>query len=236
MIKVLSTGELSEDIQSYASQRGLSIDVVPFIRINNVLNAEKTERIRSLNTDKRTVIFTSKNAVHAVASIIDRVPEWEFYCIDGATRQNIKHYWKTNSIKGTSSNGKELARIILKDNVETTISNPLVFFCGSRRLNTIPNALTKAKVPYEEISVYETENTPTMVKKIYDAILFYSPSEVHSFFSKNKVEDTALFAIGKTTLNALSDHTTKNNTIILSQWADKARMIDLLINYFNQKQ
>lgn len=229
MINVLSTGELSEDLQCHALRMGVSIDVIPFIRVKSLLNPEKAGRISSLSESKRTAIFTSKNAVLAVASVIAHAPEWKFYCIDGATCQNIIRHWGAGSIKGIAADGKELARLILKDNAQNT-NSPLLFFCGSRRLKNIPEALEKAKVPFEELTVYETIKTPATVNYRYDAILFYSPSGVDSFFSENEAKDAILFSIGKTTQKALAKHNVKNKTIVLTQQADKARMIDFIIN------
>ena len=66
----------------------------------------------------------------------------------------------------------------------------------------------------------------------YFGILFFSPSAVQSFFSKNKVADkTILFAIGNTTANEIKKYST--NKIIISDEPGKENLVTKMIEYFN---
>ena len=86
----------------------------------------------------------------------------------------------------------------------------------------------------EEVIIYETLETPFTIKSSYSAILFFSPSAVHSFFSANSVEEsTILFAIGNTTAATIKQFS--NNTIITSDFPAQDQLMDKAIDYFNNK-
>ena len=80
--------------------------------------------------------------------------------------------------------------------------------------------------------MYQTIATPHKIDKEYFGILFFSPSAVQSFFSKNKVcEKTILFAIGNTTANEIKKYST--NKIIISDEPGKENLVTKMIEYFN---
>ena len=82
----------------------------------------------------------------------------------------------------------------------------------------------------EEVVVYETEETPSILTKDYEGILFFSPSAVHAFFSSNKPsKNTVLFAIGKTTEEAIRQH--KGKKIVVASVSDKVEMARDAIDY-----
>ena len=69
-------------------------------------------------------------------------------------------------------------------------------------------------------------------KKNYDGILFFSPSAVNSFFSLNKInEQTQIFAIGKTTADAIHKHTKREITI--AEIPSEENMVDQVIANFS---
>jgi uroporphyrinogen-III synthase len=80
--------------------------------------------------------------------------------------------------------------------------------------------------------VYKTEEVPVKVSKDYNGILFFSPSAVRSFFSRNTIGDkTTPFTAGTTTANALSTYT---NKVVISEHPSQASMINKLIEYYNK--
>jgi len=80
--------------------------------------------------------------------------------------------------------------------------------------------------------VYQTLATPHKIQKDYFGVLFFSPSAVQSFFSKNKVKDrTILFAIGNTTANEIKKYS--NNKIIISDEPGKENLVQKMIEYFS---
>lgn len=226
MINVLSTGELPDSLVTYARQQNINMDVMPFIHTEQTSNPTIIKQVQELGEGKQTVIFTSKRAVHAVSSLLPSVPDWTFYSIDGTTYQEISNRWGSQSIIDCASYGAELVQKIISNSP----SEKLIFFCGDIRLDTIPDALRKAGIAFEEVVVYHTTLTPRKITNNYDAILFYSPSGVHSFFTHNQVANIRLYSIGTTTTAALENYNHGNNTIITSPKTDKKVMIEQVIN------
>jgi len=89
-----------------------------------------------------------------------------------------------------------------------------------------------AGVTVTEIVVYETIVVPHVVKKDYDAILFFSPSAVDSFFSVNKIKrETLFFAIGATTAEAIQQY--NHGKIIVAAQPGKEALMQQAIDFFS---
>lgn len=230
-IHILSTRALSRSSVTKAAEAGIIIDVEPFIRVRAVDDMLLKENIRQLSGKPLTVIFTSEQAVSSVFSQISIQPQWRIFCISGATKTAVSALMPESAIIATADYGAELATKILSEKATT---RDLCFFCGNKRLNTIPEALRAAAIPFQEFVVYKTELRARKISRHYDGILFYSPSAVESFFSLNNIpEDTILFSIGKTTGKALKNHT--GNRVIICETPDTDLLINQIIN-FNFKQ
>ncbi len=88
-------------------------------------------------------------------------------------------------------------------------------------------------VGIEEIIVYKTIETPQLILKKYDGILFFSPSAVQSFFLKNSISPrTKVFAIGNTTANALKLFTQQH--VITADIPGIKILVYQAINYFSK--
>ena len=109
----------------------------------------------------------------------------------------------------------------------------MLFFCGNRRLDILPDRLKNAGIRFEEIEVYKTELTPQEVRhKSADAILFFSTTGVESFFSLNTIPEGAVcFAIGDTTAAALQQKV--RNKIVVAEAPGKKELIDLVIKHYH---
>jgi uroporphyrinogen-III synthase len=84
-----------------------------------------------------------------------------------------------------------------------------------------------------EIVVYRTRETPEQMVKHYQAVMFYSPNGVNSFFRVNKIwPHTVLFAIGNTTAMALRTKT--QNEIIIADTPSKENLVDKVIEHFHK--
>lgn len=153
------------------------LDSRSFIRTTPVVAEKLQQHLNELSAQKINAVFTSKNAEKAV----------------GASKEN----WNIYSIYNQAgvSYGWQLADRIIEKGIKK-----VVFFCGNMRRDELPDKLRQHGVQVEEITVYTTEETPYLVEKQYDGILFYSPSAVRSFFSLNKLPVTTFcYAIGETT-------------------------------------
>jgi uroporphyrinogen-III synthase len=194
-----------------------------------VVNEETAQKIKQLASDEITAVFTSMNAVEAVADIVNENLNWNVYCIGYATKHLVKEKLRA-VIKGEADDAASLADVIINNN-----EKEIYFFSGERRRDNLPNSLKASGIQVNEIIVYSTTLLKHQINKNYVAILFYSPSAVESFFSENKVDsETVFFAIGKTTAAAILNYT--HNKIILAEQPGKVELAQTMIRYFsNQK-
>jgi len=229
-VSILSTVALDHRLIDKAADQGVLIDGVPFIQVAAIDNADVKEEVAELCKRPIAAVFTSANAVRAISEITKALqPAWIIYCIGHATRLAVLECFPAEAIKGMAKDAAALAEII-----KTELVPEVVFFCGDKRMDTLPDILRSEDVNVHELMVYHTMETPQLINKAYDAILFFSPSSVHSFFVVNNVAaDVVLFAIGTTTAGALQKHT--NNKVIISNTPSKEEMIADAINYFHKQ-
>ena len=166
------------------------------------------------------------NAVNAVAKYIKQKPDWNIYCIGNTTKKLAEDHFGRISIAGTAANAKELADVITTEGLKQ-----IVFFCGNQRRDELPAKLKAKNVFVDELVVYNTIETPVLINKKYDGILFFSPSGVNSFFSINKVDHkTQLFAIGKTTATAIQQ--SSQNHVIIPDSPGKENLVKRMIEHY----
>ncbi|HVY73223.1 MAG TPA: uroporphyrinogen-III synthase [Puia sp.] len=225
-ITILSTGGLSPAFLTLDPEQ-VQLDIIPFIQVIPKQDNQLREKINELSAAHHISIFTSGNAVDAVRAMLTRRPDWKIYCIGHETRKKVVAFFGEQSLLGSEPDAIRLAERIIRDQP----SEQLLFFCGDRRREELPEALRKNKIPIEEIIVYETRLKPVPVSRFYDAILFFSPSAVASFFSLNRIpKETVLFALGSTTAAELKRQT--NNEVILSVKPDKRSVLETAIDYY----
>jgi len=229
-VQLLSTRPLNNTLIDEASENNVIIDTISFIKTEKFINAETGKRITHLLQQDINVIFTSMNAVDSVKSYVSTAPFLKIYCIGNTTKKLVKQIFGEEKIASFANNGEQLLKLILQNN----LIKKVVFFCGDKRRNEIPDTLKKNGIIVDEIIVYKTIETPEIIKKEYDGILFYSPSAVESFFKKNTISDrTQLFAIGTTTGNAIEQFS--RQPVISSEIPDKENLVHLAISYFNKR-
>lgn len=228
-IDIISTASLPAECLQQLQQHRFNTEVIPLIKTYSAVNTASIQRIRMLEKYKATAVFTSTHGVEAVAECLLHVPSWKIACISGKTKKTVASYFDEKDIIATAPN----AEALVKD-WEGKLEEPVIFFCGNLRLDTIPQWLKSNGVQFEEIQVYKTELTPREIKtQNPHAALFFSTSAVESFFSMNSMPaDTVCFAIGETTEAALRQKT--NNRIVVAENPDKRSMIQLVINYYHE--
>ena len=227
-INILSTRPIDAELLQEAAAKNVWIECLPFIETTVSINQEKKERIKDLAETKNTIVFTSMNAAEAIIESLEGIkPIWDIYCMGGTTKTIIKDYFGADSIKGTGKDAFSLADGLINNGTQEA-----VFFCGNIRRDELPQLLKEHQIGLSEIVVYETIVTPQEITKAYEAILFFSPSAVDSFFSINKVTDTTiLFAIGNTTAKAIGNYST--NTVVKADTPEKDNLVKKAIGYFN---
>jgi uroporphyrinogen-III synthase len=227
-INILCTRPLNVSLLNDAKRKGIYIDTISFIETEAVQSVEIQQEVEQVLLQSATVVFTSMNAVEAVAFQLEgHQPDWSVYCMGNTTQQLVEKYFGKESIAGTAADAAMLAENIVDDGA----ANDVYFFCGNQRRTELPDILKQHDINVNEIVVYNTVATPHKVSKPYNGILFFSPSAVDSFFSVNKAEkQTILFAIGNTTAAAIKKYAT--NSVITSDEPGKESLVEKMIDFF----
>ncbi|MDE3252113.1 MAG: uroporphyrinogen-III synthase [Bacteroidota bacterium] len=227
-IHILSTRPVSEEMREKASAENILLDTISFIETTPVTDIAVQQEIELASVQQASVVFTSMNAVEAVAGILDGYqPDWQIFCLGFKTRELVINYFGEASLAATASNASELADQIL----ETDLTDEVIFFCGNKRREELPAKLRENKIEVTEIVVYETVENASVIDKPYQGILFFSPSAVESFFSANQTDpETLVFAIGQTTQQTVNRFCT--NQVIVSEHPGKDQLVEQAIQYF----
>ncbi|MDO6433803.1 uroporphyrinogen-III synthase [Flavitalea sp. BT771] len=237
---ILSTRPLDTGLLAHAKACGIVIDTQSFISTAPVKEEGLQRRVRELSHQPLTAVFTSVNAVEAVAAMVGSKVPWEIFCIGAASRQSVHEHFGADAIAGKAPSAAELADVVLRRSLsgaapadEAPGHHPaeVFFFCGDQRRDELPDKLSAAGVHVNELVVYRTTQTPHYVERPYDGIAFFSPSAVHSFFSVNIAGgETPLFAIGSTTAQAIRGYCT--NPVIISGSPVKEALVQQIIEHF----
>ena len=223
--RLLVTKKISASHALQAGLKGVQILEKEFIRIVPVVNKELAKKIGKLTATRNIVVFTSKNAVAAVAdngSVKDA--DWKIFCLNGATRSEVEKFFPENHIAGSAANATQLADIIAEKAEEKTIT----FFCGNKRMEDLPAILLSKKFDVDEVVVYNTELLPEKIIDDYEAVAFFSPSAAESFFSVNELKDGVVcISVGKTTTEAIKKYT--KNEVITSDQPSEQSVLELAI-------
>jgi len=227
-IQILCTRPVDDLLIAEANDSNISIDVLSFIDTEPIESEEVQQEIEHALVLTASVVFTSMNAVEAVADILyDDLPRWNIYCIGNTTRELVERNFGKDSIAGTAASATELAELIIAEG-ET---EEVIFFCGDQRRDELPLLLRGNGIEVNEIVVYHTIEVPNRISKEYKGILFFSPSSVKSFFSVNKIHgSTVLFAIGNTTAATIKNYST--NKIIIADKSTKENLFEKMAEYF----
>lgn len=225
---ILCTRPLDEMLIKEADEKGFAVEVSSFIETKQVEDIAVKQEIEKVAAQPNVVVFTSMNAVEAVASVLaGQRPDWRIFCMGNTTKKLVCQYFGDNSIAGSATDAAELAVAIVDDR----FIDDVFFFCGDIRRDELPAVLKKNNIGVKEMVVYTTLLLQHQIEKNYDGILFFSPSAVQSFFSSNKLPlSTTLFAIGKTTADEIKKYSTNN--IIIGDEPGKENLVQKMIEYF----
>lgn len=227
-IQILCTRPVNETVIDEAKRAGIDITVLSFIETEPIQSITVQQEIDQAFLQIATVVFTSINAVEAVALYQEEnQPAWEIYCLGTTTHQLVSKYFGEDLIKGTAKDALSLAELIVEDR----FTDEVIFFCGDQRRDELPGILRNHDIEVNEIIVYQTIAVSHKLEKEYHGILFFSPSAAGSFFQHNKLPATTiLFAIGNTTANEIKKYTA--NKIIISDAPGKVELVRKMLEYF----
>ena len=233
--KILSTKKLSTSLKEEAKQKGIDILEEEFIEIKSLYTEEKHKEVLPwiMYPASIAVVFTSRNAVNSALEHLNShdtyyVPDqWKIFCLEGATKDAVHEHAFDNQVIDTAADATALAKkIIANGNFKK-----VVFFCGNKRRDELPELLKENGIEVNEVVVYETIETPAIISQELDAVLFFSPSAVKSFFSANTLsKKTTCFAIGATTAKAITGYT--DNRVITSDQPTPEMMMASAWFYF----
>lgn len=225
-IQILSTKVLDEALLTEAANHEIDIDCLPFIETIPVIHKDITNEVDLLKDKFITAIFTSSRSVTAVAALLDTNVNWDIYCLFGATKEQVQIHFPRSTIHATATDSASLAAKI----IEAGIKN-VYFFCGDKRMDTIPEKLA-GKTNLRELVVYTTHELAHTLEQSFDGLLFFSPSAVKSFCSTNNIDKgTICFAVGNTTAQSLQPFA-KN--IVTAAAASGQAMINKVREVFNK--
>jgi len=228
---ILSTKILKPYILQQLVDNDFNILEHNFIKIEEIKN---TQFISVLNQQQPNYIFTSKNAVRSfVKQTVDskiKINKKAVFCtLSGETQKALLDEGFSATL--VADNATDLANKIIKEkNFKEAI-----FFCGEKRRDELPIILREAGIALTELVLYKNIEQPKKIDNGFQAILFFSPSAIKSFFKENVLQKTtACFCVGYTTANALKEYKITNKTIV-SNYPSQQVMIDVVLNYFNIK-
>lgn len=219
MIHLLSTKQLKPHQKELLLNAGFGVVEKNFISI--------TPLDFQLNYIPQNLILTSKNAVKTILkqSNLKELQEKKIFAVGEKTANFLREHGFT--VTATAHYGEELAeKIVAKHSSEN-----FLFFCGKKRNPDLPEKLKKNRVSLEEIEVYDTVCTPTKIDRIFDGVLFFSPSGVNSYCSENELAHSVAFCIGTTTASEAKKHT---DNIIIATQPSIENVIVQVVKYFEK--
>ena len=228
---ILSTKLLKPCIKQQLIDNDFNVMEHNFIKIEEIKNADFGAAV---NTNLPNYIFTSKNAVRCFAKQVlenkIKVNRKAVMCaLSGETQKTLADEGFTATI--TADNAADLARKIIREKSFTEA----LFFCGDKRRDELPEILKEEGILLKELVLYKNIEQAKKIDSSFQAIMFFSPSAIQSFFKENVLPKTvACFCIGYTTANALKEYKITNK-IIVSNYPSQQVMIDVVLNYFNIK-
>jgi len=227
-MKVLSTKLLDEKTIAYAHSLNLEVRCIEFIKITGV-------EFDSIQPEKfDAVVFTSSNAVKYFLQhegAIDLLKDKNVLSLSGKTNVELL----ANGIQPvlTASNAENLAHSM----IQNKIAQSVLHVCGNLVLDVLEEKLKVAGVEYANRVVYQTIlRKDILLNKVFDAVMFLSPSGVESFYAANQFNDeTICCCIGTTTASALREKFSKAK-IIFPRESSPESMIDAIVCYYKTKK
>src|SRR5215204_1855400 len=148
---LLSTRPLPKAVIEEAAEKNIIIEELSFIATKPIVDEALLQKIKTLANEKHTVVFTSMNAVEAVADQIESNPDWKIYSLGNTTRKLIEEKWGADKIVASAENAQRLGERLIDDGVKD-----VVFFCGNIRRDELPSKIRSEGGKAEELVVYET--------------------------------------------------------------------------------
>jgi len=186
MPRVLSTKMLSESQKNLILHSGWSLvqyNAIQTLQLPNISYLKNATFEHAIVTSQTTVSILVENQVKLKT----------VFCIGKKTASKVSELGF--QVIETASYGEDLAEIIISKYAHLHFD----FFCGKSRNEALPNSLKQHQINFTEHPIYETLPNPKRFSSTFDAILFFSPSGVESYYAPNSFQNERMICIGKTT-------------------------------------
>ena len=208
-IRILSTRALGNAARDFIHHENWLVDIISFIETHGVINVDQLADFLAACKEpcqNFLLLFSSVNAVKWLKWGLERYgfelpPGLKAICVGEKTLRAAENMLGVKPMLAVKNSQTLLS------NMKETIPSGITFLycCGGNRLNTLPLGLKAVGFAVKEFVVYETQLTPHTTLKDYNAILFFSPSAVESYFSVNQWDKNRVaVSIGHTTSEALT--------------------------------
>lgn len=174
-------------------------------------------------TSSRTVnraIITSQNAAKII--IKKGVVISNAFCVGSKTAALLKG--SGYEVQYIAKNALALGEYL----VENYSQEEFVFFCGDKRRDELPSLLLQNSILFKEKKVYTTHLVSRKFNKQFGAVLFFSPSGVEIYVSKNNLGKSIAFCIGETTANTAKKYT---DSIVVANETTIESVLESIIDY-----
>lgn len=206
---------MDEALIADAASHEMDIHCLPFIDTKPIADTTTVDAINRLSDQPITAIFTSSKSVTVVAALTGKSVNWNIYSLFGATKEQVQKHFPQSMVHATAADSASLADEIIEAGIKEAY-----FFCGDKRMDTIPEKLA-GKTDVRQLVVYTTHEMAHIVEQSFDGILFFSPSAVKSFCNANYIgKETTCFAVGNTTARSLQPFT--QNIIVATEASGQA--------------
>ena len=218
-ICVLSTKKIKSNQKQFLLNADFSVLEADFIKI--------TSLPFQIKNNPTLLLFTSQNGVKSVLenNKVNELKQIPSICVGSKTRKLLEDYGFT--VLETKEYAEELAPIIQQEFSKAHIA----FFAGNIRRSTLPDAMNKATISFDEYTVYTNSENPIEIVAETNALLFYSPSGIRSYLKRNTITNQMCFCIGTTTADALKG--ISENIVIATQQTVE-NVIVQCINYYKR--
>jgi uroporphyrinogen-III synthase len=237
-VQILSTRALGNGARDFIHHENWVVDIVSMIETHGVITGDQIAGFIQDCKDageNSFLLFSSENAVKWL--------KWGFDKFGFKIPAGLKAVCVGNKTSDTAAEWLDVEPILSEKNSEALLNKlkerfpvgtSFFFFCGSKRLDTLPDGLREAGFGVEEYLVYKTELTPHKIIREYEAVLFFSPSAVESFFMVNFWERKMVaVSIGRTTFEKLKMAGVE--TILLADEPNERAMLAKLDEYLKDR-
>lgn len=210
-VLLLRSGDEPDAYEDTLEADGYEVSCMPVLAFENVNEQDLREALeRPARYDG--LVFTSPRAVDAFGEAMPWLPTenvlWHgkpVYAVGPRTADALRTIGFTPEGEESGS-AERLAERIRKQDFE----RPLLFLCGSRRRDVLPDLLASSGIEVEEICVYDTRLRDGLAwppGRKPDWLVFFSPSGFEAVRRAGlPLEGVRVAAIGPTTADVLRAH------------------------------